>query len=57
MDREKILAKELNLKAKLRSAIRDNDNTSKERIREELTNVRRAIGSVTVEEAYGRMSY
>ena len=57
MNRKEALKKELDLKSKLRSAIQNNDNNAKEKIRGELLKTRKVIKGVTAQEAYGQMSY
>ena len=57
MDRKEALAKELELKAQLRTALNKNDHDAEEKIRSQLVEVRKIIGSVTTEEAYGQMTY
>ena len=57
MDRKEALAKDLDLKAQLRVALNNDDHVSEEKVRTQLAEVRKIIGPMTTEEAYGQMAY
>ena len=57
MNRKEAMAKELELKNKLRTMLKSDDEAAVEAVRDELTKVRDVIGPRTLEETYGSLAY